>query len=345
MSVAGEVHDDPEESARFAGLHHVDANAPGISRRRAGKGFTYRHPSGRSISKADRARIDALVIPPAWTDVWICTDPKGHLQATGVDDAGRKQYLYHARWRAARDLLNFYRLVDVAKALPGIRRHVDAQLRRRTLDRDRVVAGVIALLDRCHARIGGEEYAEDNESYGLTTLRPEHVRVRGATIELCFPGKSGKEWSCSTEDAALARLLRSLQRRADDHLFALDGTPISADEVNACLARLSRDHLTAKDFRTWGGTLAAFRHLRGLANGDPCDADVVAAVDAAAELLGNTRAVARSSYVHPEVLAAHLDADARLRAPARASKGLSAEENALVAFLRALLDAAPVKAA
>ena len=346
MSTAGELHDDPEKSARFARLHHVSPDAPGITRVRRGRGFSYRHHSGRTVSKADRERIEALAVPPAWRDVWICADPDGHLQATGVDDRGRKQYLYHQRWREARDLINFHRLIDFANALPRIREHVRVQLRRRTLDRERVVAGVIALLDTCHARVGGEEYAQENESFGLTTLQHQHVRVRGNRIELSFPGKSGREWCCTVDDPAVARLVNALRRRrTTDHLFAVDGTPMTADDVNATLAALAPDHVTAKDFRTWGGTLAAFRHLRGLSSGDPCDADVVAAVDAAAELLGNTRAVARTAYVHPRVLEAHLSADPRLRARGRAAGGLSSEERALVRFLQVVLDAAPRRAA
>jgi DNA topoisomerase-1 len=340
-----ELYEDPEASARLARLRHVDATEDGIRRRRCGRGFSYRHPSGRPLSAADRARITSLAIPPAWQDVWICTDPDGHLQATGVDDRGRKQYLYHARWRAVRDLLNFSRLVEVGKALPPVRAHVAAQLRRRHLDRDRVIAGVIALLDRCHARIGGEQYAEENESFGLTTLRPEHVRVSGSRTTLCFPAKSGQQWSCTVEDAPLARLLRALcRRRGSDRVFAVDGAPITADDVNAVLCELAGGHLTAKDFRTWGGTLAAFRHLRGLPGGDPSDADLVAAVDAAAQLLGNTRAVARSAYVDPRVLAAHRADEPRLRARVRPGKGLTDDETALMRLLEALLDSEPLAA-
>lgn len=336
MSAAAEVYEDPALSAQFAGLRYVDASSTGITRRRHGRGFSYRHASGRKVSAADQARIDSLAIPPAWRDVWICADPDGHLQATGVDDRGRKQYIYHERWRETRGLLNFSRLVDLADALPRIRDYVSTQLRRRTLDRDRVIAGIIGLLDHCYARIGGEEYAEDNDSFGLTTLRHEHVRVQGNAATLCFPGKSGQQWSCTVTDAGLVRLIRSLRRRRTcDRLFAVDGVPVTAEEVNAKLGEFASSRITAKDFRTWGGTLAAFCRLRGCADldEDASESDLVTAVDAAAELLGNTRAVARSAYVHPHVLSAHLEDDRKLRVRVRAREGLTADETALARFL------------
>jgi DNA topoisomerase-1 len=320
----------------------VSASEPGIRRRRCGRGFSYRSADNRAVDAELRRWIEQLAIPPAWRDVWICSDRDGHLLAVGQDDRGRTQYLYHERWRTLRDLLNFYRLSDVGRHLPAVRADVSAQLRRRTLDSDRVLAAMLRIIDRCGLRIGNEVYAEENDSFGLSTLTRRHVQVHGSTISFDFPAKSGQRTSTELVDPAVARVVSALLDQRGRRVFALHGTALSSDDVNARLAALTDSSVTAKDFRTWRGTLVAFEALRARpADSSDRERDVLAAVDAAADALGNTRAVARAHYVHPQLIDAYLDgtfaADVAAHRPARLP-GLTDSERRLLPFLDLLLD-------
>jgi DNA topoisomerase-1 len=293
------------------------------------------------VSAGQARRIPQLAIPPAWQQVWVCDSPDGHLQATGIDDRGRKQYLYHPRWRELRDGLTFDRLALVGSVLPEIRAAVRAQLRRRTIDQPRLLAGMLHLLDLTGIRIGNETYERDNDSIGLTTLRWTHVTVQGSITTLSFPAKSGQRTEIDVTDRPLARLLLELEDLPRRRVFRAEGRLIRADELNEYLSALAGAHLTAKDFRTWRGTVAALAHLRTYpADRRPTQRSCVAAIDAAAHALNNTRAVARAHYVHPGLIRAFRSGSL---APAPARKRhefLLAEEADLVSRLPTLGDAA-----
>jgi len=260
-------------------------------------------------------RIRSLAIPPAWTDVWICTDPSGHLQATGRDARGRKQYRYHPAWTRGRDDLKFERLLDVARVLPRIRERCEADLATPGLSREKVLAAVVRLLELTLIRVGNEEYARLNRSFGLTTLKRRHARVEGSAIRFRFAGKSGQRHEVGLRDRRLAAIVRRCQDLPGQDLFAYVGDDgvahdISSDDVNEYLREISGIDMTAKDFRTWAGTVLAYRALRALApveNGRAAKKNVVEAVRLTADQLGNTPAVARKSYVHPAVLEAYLE--------------------------------------
>jgi DNA topoisomerase-1 len=336
-----ELYGDARRCAEQAGLVYIEGDEPGWRRRRRGRGFSYLDHRDRPLTDAEvKLRLAALAIPPAWTKVWICPDPSGHILATGEDERGRKQYIYHPQWRALRDLINFYRLIFVARSLPSVRTYIASQLRRRTLDRDRVIAGMLGILDTSLIRIGSEIYAEVNDSVGLTTLGPEHVTVTSRSATLRFRAKSGKDTEVVLTDPAVVRLLRDLAAADGDRIFAVDGAPVDADEVNKRLAELAGERVTAKNFRTWGATLRAFSYLRAHCD-EPVDETVLAAVDAAAEGLGNTRAVARAHYVHPQILDAFaggtFDVDLARARPRRTSH-LSPDERLLAAFLEDSFD-------
>jgi DNA topoisomerase-1 len=341
-----ELYQDVQRCAESAGLVYIEGDPPGISRVRRGKGFSYRDATGRLITDAElKTQIAALAVPPAWQKVWICPSPDGHLLATGEDDRGRKQYIYHPKWREIRDLLNAYRLIVVGERLPAIRQHVEQQLRRRTLDRDRVLASMIRIIDTSAIRVGNEIYAEENDSFGLTTLTRRHVSVQGNAVHFDFPAKSGKRAEIVLRDAQVASVVEKLADQRRRRLFTVDGKPIVSSEVNDLLSSLSQERVTAKDFRTWHGTLTAFAYLRTHIGDDP-EPTVLAAVDAAAEQLGNTRAVARDHYVHTHLISAFTDGTfaRRLReVRARRLPRLAADERLLLAFLENLLaDAAVV---
>ncbi len=297
-------------------LRHSDVDRPGYARRRAGTGFSYRDTDGRRITdRATIERIKGLVIPPAWVDVWISPDPRGHIQATGVDDAGRKQYLYHPAWRTARDAEKFDHVLEVAERLPKIRRRLRSDLAGRGLTRDRVLAAVVRILDLGMFRVGNDQYAarDDNPSYGLSTLRPEHLRARDGCVLLEFPGKSGVEHAGKVEDAEVCAVLRDLKRRrgAEDRLFAYwdrsarRWQEVHSDTINDYLREISGEQMTAKDFRTWHGTVKAATELAA-AGPQPTRAKrkkaVAYAMKEVADMLGNTPAVARSAYVDPRVV-------------------------------------------
>lgn len=341
-----ELYADAQRCAETAGLVYVDTEDAGISRIRHGRGFGYRTARGTRIDDAAlKQRIVELAIPPAWQKVWICPDQDGHILAIGEDERGRRQYIYHPKWRELRDLLNFYRLSMLADGLPAIRAHVATQLRRRTLDRDRVLATMIRIVDCSGIRIGNEVYAEENQSYGLTTLGRRHVQVHGGTVRFDFPAKSGKRSQFAVQDRAVARVVEQLAARRGRRLFTVDGHALDADDVNALLSDVTGQHVTAKNFRTWRGTLTAFDYLRARLEPTPDkqrdDATVLGAIDAAAESLGNTRTVAREHYVHPHVLTAYTDgtfADYLKRCRPGRSAGLAPDERLLAAFLLQLLE-------
>lgn len=343
------VADAGEEAASEAGLRYVTDQSPGIRRIRAGRSFRYKDATNRAVnSAAVLARIKSLVIPPAWTDVWICPSPNGHIQATGRDKKGRKQYRYHDRWREVRDANKYERLLEFAGCLPSIRRRVTRDLRRAGLPREKVLATLVRLLDTTYIRVGNEEYARDNESFGLTTMRNRHVHVSKSQIKFEFRGKSGKMHSVEVNDLRLARVVKQCQELPGYELFQYvdendERHQIESQDVNDYIQSIIHKDFTAKDFRTWGGTVLAAWALEEL--GEYSTAleaknQVVRAIDSVAKELGNTRSVCRQSYVHPEVLAAHMDGtllkNLERRAEEKLSKvsELSSEEAAIVALLR-----------
>jgi DNA topoisomerase-1 len=342
-------------AAESAGLVYVTDAEPGITRRRAGRGFSYTGPDGRRITdRPTLERIRSLVIPPAWTEVWISLEPDGHLQVVGRDARGRKQYRYHPHWRTFRDEHKYGRLAAFGAALPDLRARVDQDLSRRHLPREKVLATVVRLLDWTLIRVGNEEYARTNESFGLTTLRDDHVDVEGASVHFSFRGKSGKEHRVDIRDRRLANVIRRSQDLPGQHLFQYedpDGVPraIGSQDVNDYLREISGENFTAKDFRTWGGTVVAARRLREAGpfeSAREANRNVVEAVRAVARHLGNTPAVARRSYIHPAVIDAYVD-QSLLDLPSRSGDDgtgddaapprddLDADERALLLFLRA----------
>ena len=312
------VADDPEASAEEAGLRYVTDDEPGLSRRRAGRGWVYETADGRRITEERRlAWFKRLAIPPAWTDVWICPDRRGHVQATGRDARGRKVYRYHPRWREARDEEKYTRMLAFARALPRIRERVERDLQRNGLPREKVLAAVVALLERTRIRVGNEEYARENRSFGLTTLRSRHARVRRGRMTFAFRGKSGREHEVEVADARLARIVARCQELPGQQLFAYVGDDgerrdVASDDVNDYLREISGEDFTAKDFRTWAGTVLAAMALQEFQAFDTeteAKRNVVRAIETVAEKLGNTPAVSRASYVHPHVINAYLEGD------------------------------------
>jgi DNA topoisomerase I len=307
---------DPVESAEEAGLRYVNDTGPGIRRRRSGRGFTYVGVDGARITdRGQLERIRSLAIPPAWTDVWISPTRKGHIQATGRDAKGRKQYRYHPKWHDVRDEVKFGRMLAFAAALPRIRDRTEEDLRRQGLPREKVLAAVVRLLEKTMIRVGNDEYARDNDSYGLTTLQDEHAEVSTRRVVFRFRGKSGREHETTLEDPRLARIVRRCQELPGQELMQYvdeDGSvrDIDSADVNAYLRDITGEPFTAKDFRTWAGTVLACMALQEFeAFGSDTEAkkNVVAAVKRVAERLGNTPAVCRSSYIHPEILGSYLD--------------------------------------
>jgi DNA topoisomerase-1 len=334
---------DPREAARSVRLRYVRDDAPGISRRGAGTGFSYHRDDGSRVDDVETLeRIRKLAIPPAWQQVWICAHPNGHLQATGRDARGRKQYRYHTRWREVRDADKYDRMVDFGRALPTIRERVDADLRLSGIPRERALAAVVQLLEQSLIRIGNEAYARDNGSYGLTTLRSRHVEVGSTALRFRFVGKSGKRHTVTLRNRRLAALVRRMRELPGQVLFKYlddDGetVAITSADVNEYLQESSGSEFTAKDFRTWAGTLNAASQLP--AELDDCDLNEV--VRNVAERLGNTVAVCRKCYIHPAVIAAFTDADElarwhEVRSGRRDGKWLERDEAALIEFLDAI---------
>jgi DNA topoisomerase-1 len=303
-------------SAKAAGLRYVSDDAPGITRTRAGKGFRYVAVDGRVVKDpAVLRRIRSLVIPPAWTDVWICPLENGHVQATGRDARGRKQHRYHPDWRTVRDQSKYERMVAFGRALPAIRRHVNRDLKRRGLGREKVLAAVTRLLETTLIRVGNEEYARLNGSFGLSTLRDRHVSIRGAKMHFEFRGKSGKRHAIDLRDARLARIVQGAQDLPGQTLFQYtddDGQTqkIASEDVNAYLREIAGEEFSAKDFRTWAATVLAAEALREFERFDSATQakkNVLRAIESVAARLGNTPAICRKSYIHPAVIDGYLD--------------------------------------
>jgi DNA topoisomerase-1 len=303
------------KAAVRAGLRYVTDGVRGITRRRSGAGWMYFSPNGKKIQDASaRKRLDFLAIPPAWVDVWICPDSDGHIQATARDARGRKQYRYHPSYREARDRSKFRHMLEFSEVLPRLRECIERDLRAPDLARRQLLATVVRLLDRTLIRVGNDEYARENKSFGLTTLRRRHVRVEGSLLKFSFRGKSGVEHTISLSDLRLARIVQRCRDLPGQDMFQyLDARKrrqsVSSDDVNEYLRELSGRDITAKDFRTWGGTMLAAVELRragAAASRREADRNVIAAIDAVAERLGNTRAVCRKYYVHPALVQAYL---------------------------------------
>lgn len=295
-------------------LRRSHPGTPGISRRKSGRGFSYYHPDGSLIEGGERKRLDALAIPPAWADVWICPFENGHIQAMGVDDAGRSQYIYHAEWRARQDTEKFARAARFGTLLPQARRLVSRHLRESASEKTKTLAAAVRLMDLGALRVGSDGYTRRNGSYGLTTLRCKHVKVDGDTVSLHFPGKSGQAWESTIEDPVLARFLKPLaDRPGKQPLLAFnegDGwSSLDAQMVNEYLRHITGGDFTAKDFRTWKGTAAAGMALAGPASKVPARRRVLEAINQTAELLGNTPTVARDAYVDPRIVEGFLAGD------------------------------------
>jgi len=307
---------DAPKVAAENGLHYVSDNRPGIRRSRKGKHFNYQLPNGKALRDATTLkRIKSLVIPPAWQDVWICPVPQGHIQAVGRDDKRRKQYRYHPRWREVRDETKFNRMIEFGKVLPKIRRQVRRDLRQSGLGRNRILAAVVRLLELTAFRVGNDEYANNNKSYGLTTLRHHHAKVRGSTIQFNFRGKSGKQQSVDVEHPTLSRIVRKCQDLPGQDLFQyLDEGgnvhDLTSGDVNSYLAEITGKDFTAKDFRTWTGTVLAALALREFEWVDSrakAKRNIVEAIARVARRLGNTPAVCKKCYIHPVIFDSYLD--------------------------------------
>ncbi len=343
---------EPEAAARAAQLRYVSDSRSGIRRRAAGKGFTYIEGEDALVEdETILARIKALAIPPAWTDVWICRLSYGHLQASGRDARGRKQYRYHARWRQVRDEAKYERMLGFGAALPRIREHVEEDLRLPGLSREKVLAIVTRLLETTFIRVGNEEYARTNRSFGLTTLKDRHVRIEGSRIRFRFRGKSGKEHEITLANRRIARLVKRCQDLPGQDLFQYidenrQPQPIDSGDVNAYIRDIAADDFTAKDFRTWAGTLLAARHLdeyqavESPAAAKAACTDTIAGV---ARRLGNTPAICRKCYIHPAILAAFLDEKQldlwkKISGTVKERDGLSRLEVAVLQYLATVSD-------
>ena len=358
--VAPSAAADPVESAHAAGLRHVDDRRPGLRRRATGKklslgkrsipDFVIEDASGRRVrDRATLERIRKLAIPPAWRSVWICPQAEGHLQATGRDARGRKQYRYHPRWREERDLTKYGRMMEFGRVLPALRRHIDADLRRAGLPRSKVLATVVWLLETTFIRVGNHEYARDNNSFGLTTLKDRHVDLSASEVRFHFRGKSGVFQQTTVRSPSISRIVRRCRDLPGQELFqylndAGEPTSIDSADVNDYIRQATGEGFTAKDFRTWAGTVSCAEALReSLAKTDaaPTNRQLVKAVKLVARQLGNTAAVCRKSYIHPRVIASYLDGTLTstfaVRAGRRKSRrpdGLRAGEAAVLTLLR-----------
>jgi DNA topoisomerase-1 len=342
----------------MARLRYVNDRQPGIRRVKSGSGFRYIGVTGQPIRRSDIVgRIRALAIPPAWTDVWICPDPRGHLQATGRDARQRKQYRYHSDWRATRDETKFDRMVAFARALPILRRRTRADLAKPGLPRDKVLAAIVQLLERSLIRVGNEEYARQNRSFGLTTLRDRHVTVRGGTLEFHFRGKSGKQHTIDVNDWRLAHVVKQCRDLPGQELFQYidEGGKrqrVGSGDINAYVRAATGEEFTSKDFRTWWASVLAVTALRDM---QPCrtktqsEKNVVLAIEAVAGLLGNTRSVCRKSYVHPGIVDCYVEGslvkilERRSKTAAKLTAGLRADEVALLSVLKYLQTKEPGK--
>lgn len=344
---------DPEGAADFAGLRYVSDAHPGISRSRSGKGFTYRRADGSKLTDASMLRrIKSLAVPPAWSDVWICPSADGHIQATGRDARGRKQYRYHARFRDIRESTKYEHVVAFADALPVIREKVRAHMALRGLPREKVLATVVHLLETTLIRIGNDDYAKQNKSYGVTTLKSRHVAIDGNEVRFRFSGKGGKQWSLRVRDRRIAKIIRACQELPGQELLQYldeDGNPryVTSQDVNAYLKEISGKDITAKDFRTWAGTVSAaiaLSEMRPFDSAAQAKRNLRTAIEGVAARLGNTSIICRKCYVHPEILTSYLAGNLVLEIKSEvegevrdALPGLKPEEAAVLAMLRSRL--------
>jgi DNA topoisomerase-1 len=341
--------DELKAAAKAAHLHYVSDHKPGITRVRTPKGFRYVAPDGHRITDEETiARIQKLAIPPAYEKVWICPDPNGHIQAVGRDARGRKQYRYHPRWREVRDEAKFSKMLVFGRVLPKIRERVEHDLSRHGLPREKVLAAAVRLLETTLMRVGNEEYAKENKSFGLTTLRNRHVRVKGGKLHFDFRGKHGLEHHIDLADPRLARLIKRLQDLPGQDLFEYldenrEPRPVTSHDVNEYLRDITGEHVTAKDFRTWAATNLAAIALGELERFDTkarAKKNVKQAVEAVSKMLGNTPAICRKCYIHPAIFDGYLDGSLLEGLARRAEKvlhqpgsGLTAEEAAVTGFL------------
>ena len=340
---------EPTESAKAVGLRYVTDTSRGFQRKRVGKGYVYLDQNGKQLKDAEHLRrIKSLVIPPAWTEVWICPHTQGHLQATGRDARGRKQHRYHPRWREVRDETKFARMVAFAHALPKIRRQVAAHMKLSGLPRQKVLAAVVKLLEVSLIRVGNDEYARDNRSYGLTTMRDHHVDVSGHKMRFQFRGKSGKNHAIDIHNQRLAKIVKTCQDLPGQEIFQYiddDGKrqDVKSEDVNEYLKEVTGADFTAKDFRTWSGTVLAAMALQEFEKFDTqaqAKKNILRAIESVAERLGNTPAICRKCYVHPAVLDSYLEGSMlnamRQRAQQQWSsvRKLQPEEAAVLALLQ-----------
>ena len=341
---------DPIEAAHDAGLRYADDTVPGIQRRKRGGKFYYVDTKGEEIKdEKTLGRIKSLVLPPAWKDIWISPHPTDHIQATGIDGRGRKQYKYHPKWREFRDSNKYNKMIDFAQALPRIRKQTAKDIRLPGLPKRKVLAAVVQLLEKTLIRVGNEEYAQDNKHYGLTTMRDRHVEVHGTTLEFDFTGKSGVEHDVLLRDKKLAEIVQQCQELPGQELFQYvdddyKRQSITSHDVNAYIHEIAGEEFTAKDFRTWAGTVLAAKALQEFESFDSeaqAKRNVVAAIEQVAEELGNTKAVCRKCYIHPDILKAYLDGSLVEQLQVRVDKKLQEsikelrpDETAVLAFLR-----------
>ncbi len=338
-----------QDAARAAGLWYVTDQTPGIRRKKAGTGYSYIGLDGKPIRDADvRRRIKGLAIPPSWTEVWICPRPDGHIQATGRDIKRRKQYRYHSRYRAIRDETKFDRMLLFSQLLPKIRARVERDLSQDGLSRAKVLATVVRLLEKTLIRVGNDEYAKENQSFGLTTMRRRHVEVTGSKLRFEFRGKSGVQQTVAITDRRLAQIVQHCQTLPGQELFKyLDDNgkrqDVDSGDINEYLREITGHDVTAKDFRTWAGTMHAATTLRKIgpaSNQKDAKRNVVKAIDKVSERLGNTRAVCRRYYVHPRIIEAYLEGSTVPQTPKvdpkrrREKPALRRDELAVLQFLQ-----------
>jgi DNA topoisomerase-1 len=313
---AAEAVVDPKDAAEYAGLSYVSDERPGIIRKRSGKGFRYEDPQGDKVDdEATLKRIKTLAIPPAWTDVWICSSANGHIQATGRDARGRKQYRYHNRFREVRESTKYHHMLAFAESLPAIRRRVQEHLSLRGLPREKVLATVVHLLEATLIRVGSDEYARTNKSYGLTTLKNRHVEVEGSELKFNFKGKSGKIWKVKVRDRRIAKVIRACQDLPGQELFQYvdengDNRDVTSSDINDYLRDISGEDITAKDFRTWHGTVLAALALQEFQKFDSqagAKRNIREAIQRVAARLGNTPTICRKCYIHPEIFTTYVE--------------------------------------
>jgi DNA topoisomerase-1 len=352
-SIAAEAVVDPRDAAESAGLIYVSDEEPGIRRRKAGKGFAYTRPGGGKVEdEPTLKRIRKLAIPPAWTDVWICPKPNGHIQATGRDAKGRKQYRYHAAFREVRESTKYEHMLAFAQSLPAIRTKIAEHMALKGLPREKVLATVVHLLETTLIRVGNDDYAKQNKSYGLTTLKDQHVKVNGSELRFQFKGKSGKTWRLQVKDRRIAKIVKACQDLPGQELFqyiddAGERRDVTSADVNAYLKEITGRDVTAKDFRTWHGTVMAALALQEFLTFDTqavAKKNIKAAIEHVSSRLGNTPTICRKCYIHPEVLTSYVEGQLLLEIKQEVEQelrdelpSLKPEEAAVLSLLEARL--------